>query len=294
MDPDREYQLYRGMSAVLGRLPEPVIRRGGELAGWLAWTWADRRKTIAIRNMARARGESPDHPSEATIAMARRMFAGYGRYWAEVFWLHPRRIDEIDDHLEIEGMEHYRAAFAAGKGAIMALPHIGNWEVAGRVNAPVGAWLVAVAEKLPNPRLAEWFIAVRKTMGIDVFLADGSPRLVADLEGVLAANGAVALVTDRDLTRRGAKVEFFGETTRLPVGAVTLSLRTGAPILPAASYFQKGRGHRVVMKPPIDVGGDLDVGMKNLVAALEELIRADPEQWHMVQANWPSDMRRPS
>ena len=220
------------------------------------------------------------------------MFAAYGRYWAEVFWLHPRRVKSVERNLEVVGIEHYRAGLAAGKGLIVALPHIGNWEVAGRVAAPEGARLVAVAEKLPNPKLAEWFVAVRKIMGIDVFLADGSPRLVADLEGVLAANGVVALLSDRDVTRRGVDVEFFGEVTKLPIGPVALGMRTGAPVLPAASYFKHGRGHKVVIGPPILLTDDTGEGMRRMATALEELIVADPEQWHMVQPNWPSDRRR--
>lgn len=292
MDADREYRLYRAASSVLGLLPEPVIRRGGYAAGWTTWLWADRRRTTAIRNMARARGESPDQPSATSKKMARRMFAAYGRYWAEVLWLRPSRVPQIDRHLEIEGIEHFQTALAAGRGAVFALPHIGNWEVAGLVAGRLGARLVAVAEKLPNRRLAEWFIRVRNTMGIDVMLADGSPRLIADLAGVLAANGAVALVTDRDVTRRGVKTEFFGEPTKLPGGAVTLHLQTGAPLMAAASYFSPGRGHKVVIKPPLPAFESMEEGMRLLVSDLEDLIVADPEQWHMVQPNWPQDFKR--
>lgn len=292
MDAEHEYRLYRGASALLGLLPEPAIRRGGYAVGWLAWMWSDRRRRTAIRNMARTRGEPPERPSATTVRMARRMFAAYGRYWAEVLWLRGRRVPEIDRHLEVEGLEYFRAALDAGNGAIFALPHIGNWEVAGLVAGRVGTRLVAIAENLANRRLAEWFVGVRNAMGIEVILADGSPRLLAELEAVLAGNGAVALVTDRDVTRRGVKTEFFGEETKLPGGAVTLHLRTGAPLMAAASFFAPGRGHKVVIKSPVAGFDTVEEGMRLLVEDLESLIRADPEQWHMVQPNWPQDFRR--
>jgi KDO2-lipid IV(A) lauroyltransferase len=97
------------------------------------------------------------------------------------------------------------------------------------------------------------------------------------------------------LRGRGVAVEFFGERTTLPAGAATLALKTGAPLLPVAPYFEDG-GHRVVIRPPIPVP---NVGSRSeqvramtqaLAIEMEDLIRANPRQWHLVQPNWPSDL----
>jgi KDO2-lipid IV(A) lauroyltransferase len=132
-------------------------------------------------------------------------------------------------------------------------------------------------------------------LGIQIVLADGSREVFRELFGVIGRGGAVALVTDRDLSGRGAEVEFFGEKTTLPTGAITLGIRTGAPVLPVGSFFGPRRGHHIVVGPPVEIPteGSMDermaAGMTALAAALEKLVRLAPEQWHLLQPNWPSD-----
>jgi KDO2-lipid IV(A) lauroyltransferase len=90
-------------------------------------------------------------------------------------------------------------------------------------------------------------------------------------------------------------VTFFGERTTLPAGPVTLGLRSGAPVLPTAVYFDGPDRHRGRVEPPLELvrrgrlGDDVAAGTQTLATALEELIAAAPEQWHLLQPNWPSD-----
>jgi KDO2-lipid IV(A) lauroyltransferase len=104
----------------------------------------------------------------------------------------------------------------------------------------------------------------------------------------------VALLCDRDITGTGVEVDFFGEKTTLPSGPAVLALRTGAQLLPSAVY-DRGRIHHGVVRPPVPVerrGSFRDdvARITQLIAyELEDLIRAAPEQWHMLQPNWPSD-----
>ena len=267
------------------------MRRVGTWAGQAAWRWADQRKHNALRAMARVRGESPDSPSRETEIAARQLFGLYGRYWAEAFWVRPRRVSAIYRRIEVEGIEHLRQALADGKGVVLALPHVGNWEVAGTVAHAEGAELLAVAEKLDDERIVKWFVDLRKALGIDVVLATGSANVMETCTEAIGRNAAVALLADRNLSGRGVPTIFFGEETRLPIGPARLALDTGAPILPVGSYFKRGAGHRVAILPPIVVTPSDDVaGLTAKVAdALEDVIRAAPEQWHMVQPNWPSD-----
>ena len=112
----------------------------------------------------------------------------------------------------------------------------------------------------------------------------------------LRANETVCLLCDRDLDRSGVDVEFFGEHTTLPAGPATLSIRTGAPLLPVGCYFTpKYNGHHAVVRPAVPTlrrgGLREDVGRvtQALARELEFLIRRAPEQWHLFQPNWPSD-----
>ncbi len=225
----------------------------------------------------------------------RRVFAGYGRYWAEALWVRPRRRPQIERRLDGVGLDRVAEAVSAGRGMIFALPHVGNWEFAGPLGERLGFELVAVAENLSNPFLRDWFTRLRKAMGIEVVLATG--RVMPDLEAAIARQAAVALLCDRDLNGRGVPVRFFGEKTTLPAGPVALALKTGAPLFPVAAYFTDDGGHQVVVHPALDLpdtgrrADDLVAGTQRLAEALEELIARQPEQWHLLQPNWPSDRR---
>jgi KDO2-lipid IV(A) lauroyltransferase len=178
---------------------------------------------------------------------------------------------------------------------IYGLPHVGNWEVAAPAAIAVGVPVVAVAEMLPYQSLTDWFTDLRADFGIEVVLATGGTEVMRSLEAALGDNKAVALLSDRDLKGKGVPVTFFGEETTLPPGPATLSLRTGAPVLPVASYYEGDNGYRVVVRPPIPIPaeGTRSEKVQEMTQALanemESLIRAAPQQWHLVQPNWPSD-----
>ena len=120
-------------------------------------------------------------------------------------------------------------------------------------------------------------------------------EVMRKLEAALAANKAVALLADRDLKTSRCPGSLLGEETTLPPGPATLALRTGAPLLPLASYYDGDDGYRVVIRPaiPVPAEGTRNEKVRTMTQALasemESLIRAAPQQWHLVQPNWPSD-----
>jgi phosphatidylinositol dimannoside acyltransferase len=280
------FAAVRAAMAILAPLPRRVALWLGERGGRLAYHVAGERASMAARHARRAGPVGLD-----PRAGAMHMYANYGRYWAEALWTRASRLHEIELSTSVEGIEFVRAAKAAGSGMIFVLPHLGNWEIAGPVATREGVEAVAVAENLRNRRLRDWFVRLRNSLGIGIVLARSG--ILDELEAVIRRNGAVALLADRDLSGRGVGVLFFGEETTLPSGPIRLAMRTGAPLLPVASYFD-GVGHRVVIRPPLrltDGQGDeaLRRGTRQVAAALEELIRVAPEQWHLLQPNWPSD-----
>lgn len=285
------YWLYRALAGLFGLLPEPAMRRTGERLGWLLSFVARDRMALLERHIGRV---VPDSGGDLT-RLARGMFSSYGRYWAEVFWIRPRRKAEFVATARVEGLDNIQAAKATGRGIVLALPHLGNWEAAGAKAEDVGIPVLAVAESLPNPMITDWFIDVRNQMGIDVVLTGRGHRVTPALVERLEAGGTVALLADRDLSGRGIEVEFFGERTTIPAGPVTLADRTGAVLLPVGCYFSPGPGHRFVVHPPLELPREgsteerVASGAQRLAGVLEDIIRKAPEQWHMFQPNWPSD-----
>ncbi len=287
------YLAFRAAGGLFGALPEVVMRKAGEWAGLLAWSVAGPRKAMAIRHMTRVLGDSAGHGD--TRLAARSMFRAYGRYWAETFWFRPRRAAGIREHTTLVGVENLIEVRDRGDAMIVALPHMGNWEMAATAGETVGVRVTAVAETLANRRVVDWFLAMRESVGIDIVLTGQGSGTMRSLLRALKDKRVVALLSDRDVTGSGIQTEFFGEITALPAGPASLSNRTGAPILPVASYFKKGRGHTIIVGAAIEAPREgskeerVALQTRLLAKALEELIRRDPAQWHILQPNWPSD-----
>ncbi len=222
-------------------------------------------------------------------------FDSYARYYVESFRLPTLSAQTVDRGLAVEGYhEHLVPALDAGNGAIIALPHLGGWEWAGRWVADRGHRITVVVEPLENEQVFEWFAELRANLGMTVVPL--GPDAGGAVLRALKANEIVCLLCDRDLQGGGVEVEFFGERTTLPAGPATLALRTGAPILPTAVYFtDRYNGHFGLVRPPLALErfGKLreDVARitQDLAYELEGLIRRAPEQWHLFQPNWPSD-----
>jgi KDO2-lipid IV(A) lauroyltransferase len=248
------------------------------------------RAEVVARHAARARGR-PLNPLEERQAVQAAV-ASYARYWVESLSLPAMDPATVDARFSIEGLEHISAAREAGRGAVLALPHVGGWEVGGSWFVRQGFPLAVVVEPVHPPELFEWFAGLRRSFGFTVIpLGKGAG---SEVLRALRENQVVALVTDRDIAGGGVEVDFFGEKTTLPAGPAVFALRTGAPLLPTAVYFC-GAGHHAVVRPALPaerrgrLGDDAARLTQALAYELEALIRAAPEQWHLFQPNWPSD-----
>ena len=207
----------------------------------------------------------------------------------------PREVrrNKVQAYFDIEGYDHILAGLDAGKGVILALPHMGGWEYAAAWMGYRGHDMLAVVEPIEPPELYEWFSTQRRTFGLEIVPL--GPDVLRVVLGALRDNRIVCLLSDRDLTGDGVEVTFFGERTRLPAGPATLALRTGATLLPAGAYFRGRREHLAVVKPPILVEregrlrDDIARVTQRIAEEFEALIRVAPQQWHLMQPNWPSD-----
>ena len=282
---------YRTGSALANALPAPVARG---LARSLAVPFAlglRSRRLMIGRHLQRVYGGTlSSWDLERKITQA---FDSYARYWMESFRLSKTDRAKLEAGMSWEGVAHAEQAFAAGNGVIMALPHLGGWDFGGAWFATAGYPATVVVERLEPPELFEWFVEFRRSLGLTV--VPHGPKAGTAVLQALKRNELVGLVCDRDLERNGVDVEFFGERTTLPAGPATLALRTGAALLPTAVYFE-GSGHLGIVRPPIPVersgeGLRADVARITQLLAheLEALIRRAPEQWHLLQPNWPSD-----
>lgn len=306
-----------GMNAITapGRLAGRVAGRlsgiGSDWAYATGWLAVRAMPEFAARNAfgaaARyaARGGGPDQlrknlarvlrvpPKDVPDALMRASLASYARYWREAFRLPSMDLSELGRELQDSaiGDDNIDAALALGRGVVCALPHSGNWDIAGVWLAQSHGTFTTVAERLKPESLYRRFIAYRESLGFEVLPLSGGERPAFDvLCDRLRDNRVVCLMADRDLTRTGVQVDFFGEPTRMPAGPAKLAVATGAALLPVHVYFE-GDGWRFDIAPPLDcTGGDVQAITQLLADHFEKNIAAHPEDWHMMQPQWLADL----
>jgi lauroyl/myristoyl acyltransferase len=221
--------------------------------------------------------------------------ASYARYWADSLRLPSLRLGEISAGMAYDGYVHIAAGREAGRGTILALPHLGGWEWAGAHLAAIGHPISVVVERLEPPELFDWFTSFRTGLGMQVIAA--GPSAVAECAAALRDNHILCLLSDRLLPgTAGIEVEFFGERTELPGGPAVLAIRTGAVLLPTTVFFgERTDSHVGTVRPALDTNrhgsfrSDVQRVTQDLARAFEKFIRQEPTQWHLMAPNWPSD-----
>ncbi|ARG60464.1 phosphatidylinositol mannoside acyltransferase [Mycobacterium kansasii] len=242
------------------------------------------------KNLARVIGV---RPADVPDSLMRASLESYARYWREAFRLptmnHRKVARQIDN--SFRGLDHLDAALAAGRGVVLALPHSGNWDMAGMWLAQTHGTFTTVAERLKPESLYRRFIEYRERLGFEVLpLSGGGKPPFEVLCERLRANRVVCLMAERDLTRSGVEVNFFGEPTRMPAGPAKLAIETGAALLPAHCWFERnGWGFRVY--PALDcTSGDVGAIIQALADRFAANIAEHPADWHMLQPQWLADL----
>ena len=282
------YAAYAGGGRLARALPErvalPVFR---VLAGVAHASLPAVRQTVR-ENQAQVLGLEPDDP--LVVSAAREAFDLYGRYWLDSFRAPLLDAEEVDRRVIMEGNEAIDAALEAGTGCIAALPHMGNWDVAGRWVSQHYPRIASVAEELRPKRLTDLFLEHRRSLGMHILPLGRDGNVGRELVALLAANWIVALVADRELSGRGIEVRMFDRMRRMPSGPALLSLSTGAPLL-ACPVFTTDDGWRCDVRPVAfertgDRRADVRELTQRLASAFERAVAARPPDWHMFQPGW--------
>ncbi len=287
-----EHLRYLSVWEAAARLPDPLARRAMRRAGQAWHRFASDHQRAQVR--ANLRRVVPDASPSELDDLVHDAYLSYARYWMDSFRLHRMDPGEVVKSSLTEGLEHVDQIRDAGTGGIFVTGHIGSWDVGALFTAQRRWGMVAVAEVVEPKALFERFVRLRRDAGIEVIPLQRGADVLRTLERRIVNDGALAtLLADRDLTRRGPIVEFFGEPCRLPAGPALLARATGRPVIVGA-FLTHGDGFRAVVQRPIDISGlSLFEGMQQVAGSLERIIRQAPEQWHVFVPNWLAD-RQPT
>lgn len=259
-------------------LPERTAYAGFRLV-------ADRIHARRGRGVQRLRGNltrlRPGLGEAELDGLTRDAVRSYLRYWCESFRLPRWSRADLMGRTVMLGEDRLRREYAAGRGVVVALPHMANWDWAGAWACATGMPLTTVAERLRPERLYDEFVAYRASLGMEILaLTGGSPPYGALLERV-RAGGLVCLLADRDLSRTSVPVDLAGSPARMPRGPAALARATGAPLLPVTLAY-RGERMEVTIHPAVPPGEEAAM-TQGVADAFGRALRADPVDWHMMQ-----------
>jgi len=180
-------------------------------------------------------------------------------------------------------------ALAAGTGAILISPHLGNWELGGLGLADLGYPVNVLTFREPDERFNSEREQLRRERGIRFIYVDRddtSPLAIIEAVNALRRNEILCLLGERDGSSNTIRMPFFGRPTNIPVGAAYLALASGAPVIPVFVVLEQGR-YTTIMEQPIRFRGGhgrneqgVREGMQQLLVVFERYIRAYPDQWY--------------
>lgn len=274
-------------------------------AGWRIVRWLPERTAYRLayavadfltkrngKNVARLRSNlQRTQPNMTELDLDLLVFnamRSYMRYWCDTFRFPDWSTERVRKTVTVRNEHLLLDAIAAKTGVIVCLPHAGNWDHAGAYFCAKGIHLVTVAEHLKPEKLFLKFLSYRQAMGMEVLPLDG--RVLGTLEQRLRQGALVALIADRDLSRSGIAVTFFGAPSRMPPGPAILALKTDAPLITAfVSYTETGI-HIDFNKVSLPASGSDEEKISHIVQDMAQQfevgIAAHPEDWHMLQRIW--------
>jgi phosphatidylinositol dimannoside acyltransferase len=287
------YRLYAFGWGVVKRLPERTAYKLFEKIADRAWARRGKGVTRLEQNLARVLG--PDAAPERVREVSRQGMRNYLRYWCDAFRLETWSQERADRTFHLGGKDVLDDGMASGRGVVLALPHMGNWDHAGFWAAGRYDGFTTVMERLKPEPLYERFVAYRESVGMEVLPLTGGQSSFLGLVRRLKKGGLVCLVAERDLTARGVAVEFFGATTKLPAGPAALALSTGAMLLPVTLWYEKDHQSAIVhpeIAPPAEGTRDEKIAWmcQQLADVFAQGIAEHPADWHMLQRLWLADL----
>jgi phosphatidylinositol dimannoside acyltransferase len=295
------YYLFRIASVVIPRLPHWFVLPLANMIGLLAWLVARRARKQVSANIIHVLG------AETPVTRAGRrqlrntvrvIFQNSARNYLEVFFLPYLQPETMLRHLDVEGLEHFEAALALGKGVIIFTAHLGPFNYLVQWLSIKGYQSIIPVERLQDQRMLDLILKLRGSQGIHFIPLGGSAALRPIIQA-LRNNQVVVIPADRAVQGESIEKPFFGKPARLPLGPVSLSQRTGAALVGAFGWYSSSNrmaGQFVPLSLQLseEDRANTDKMMCGMIESMEHFIKAHPEQWVVFSPIWTSDFAQTS
>jgi KDO2-lipid IV(A) lauroyltransferase len=283
-----EYWPVVAVARTLGRMPRGLARL---LAGMLAFAvyWAHSRlRRVGQRNLELG---FPELPAGERTRILRGVYIHLGWQLVEFCRMTRYTRENTRGWMRTEGLEHYLAAQARGKGVLIVTGHLGAWELSSFYHSLMGYPMSMVIRPLDNRRLDDFVNGIRCMHGNHVIDKDDFGR---GLLLAMHAGRTVGILMDTNMTPpQGAFVKFFGLDACTGTGVAHIALKTGAAVLPGFALWEPAERQYVLRFGPElafartgNVQADILAATQECTRAIEEWIRRYPDQWLWIHRRW--------
>ena len=281
------YWLIIAARCIVCHIPPGLSRGAGRLLGELVFYLDRRHRRITLENLELAFGDSKSGKEKRDIG--RKSFRNLGFNLVEFLRI-PRLIrGDWRAQFRVEGAQRVKQALVRGKGVIFVIAHLGNWEFLGFSPRLVGFNGAAVGQNIKNPALDGLVKNSRELIGLEIF-----PKfeVTGSILSYLKSNGCVAILADQRARKMNLIINFFGRPASTTAAPAIFALKSGAALIPAFIYFEKGSGYRIVFNPEVEIPSGLTLkesiarvtGLINSV--FEDNIRQRPAEWLWGHRRW--------
>jgi KDO2-lipid IV(A) lauroyltransferase len=256
--------------------------------GSLAYYFASETRRLILKHLRMAyQNEKSDQEIEQ---LAKKVFVYLGRNGGDI--LRGTRVEtlaDLEEFVDLKGVENFEAAHQKGKGVIFISPHLGAFDLQVGLLALRGYEPNLVGTPLKNERLNDLLWNYRNKYGA---VAIERGRETFRMIKVLKSGGSVALLIDQDTKVKSVFVNFFGRPAATPVGATILAMKTGAAVVPCYIYLGEDFQQHMFFLPEIemistgDEAKDIVDNTQRMTNFIERVIREHPEQWVWMHERW--------
>jgi KDO2-lipid IV(A) lauroyltransferase len=283
-----EFWLVLIVARALGWMPRGLARLVASGLAWSVYRFDARLCRVGRRNLELA---LPALSAPERDRILRGVFRSLGRQLVEFCRMTRYTPENTRNWIRTEGLEHYQAAKARGKGVLVVTGHLGAWELSSFYHSLMGYTMGMVARPLDNRLLDRFVTGIRCMHGNRVLPKDQFAR---GLLRAMRAGQTVGILMDTNMTPpQGVFVQFFGMQACTASGVARVALKTGAAVLPGFMLWEPAEGKYVlhfgpelIFSPTGDAERDILAATQQCASTTEDWIRRYPDQWLWIHRRW--------
>lgn len=286
-----EYAVLRSVAAVMGVLPYRMALALGWALSVVGFYGLRFRRAEAERRIRLVFGDR--HDAAAVKRIARDSFRNLMFTAVDIIRSPSLTFDAFQGMAECDFFETLRQQRESGRGAVIAVPHMGSWELAGRAMQLLGMPVFSVAGKQRNPLFDRYLTETRERAGIPITMRGAATlRTIIDR---LGHGGFLAVLPDVRMPTEGVRARFLGGEVNVGPGMAMFARHTGVPIYPIIMRRVGWERHVGHIHPAIEPDStlskheDIQRMTQQVLAIVEGAIREDPGQWFWYNKRWVLD-----